>query len=229
MEEYVVECQHEQIIPVDQYVKVTEPIILETPNDILFHKAKALSRFTKRMKAISYLSTKEQQFSTSSDDDSSHKTKLKTIRNINEYHPIVISTVATEPPKSTINSSRHSTTSLDSIENKSLPSSPIRTRMITTFSNLSSQRPLNPIQIPRRSPTMGTKTLIRTFAFDRACMEKYGQPTEQTTEPIEITIKEEIELPLPTNEQRYVFFYHDRTQLFKNLFQRTTITFKRPT
>jgi hypothetical protein len=194
---------------------VTEPIVLETANDILFHKAKTLSRFTKRMKAMSYVSTKEQNFSTSSDDESFKFTKLKTIRKINEYHPTAISAVAAEQPKSIqqSNSSRHSTTSLDSIENKSSPSSPIRTRITTTFSNLSSQRPLNPIQNQRPpNPIMGTTNRIRTFAFDRACMDKYvrtqeNKPIEiQTAQVCETIIKEEIELPSEINKKTYVFF-----------------------
>jgi len=215
MEEYVVEYKQEQIITVEEYAQVIEPVILETPNDILFHKAKTLSRFTKRMKAMSYVSTKEQDLSTSSDDESLKITKLKTIRQINEYHPTAISAVAAEQQSTTqqSNSSRHSTTSLDSIENKSSSSSPIRTRTTTTFSNLSSQRPLNPIQIQRPGPTMGTTKLTRTFAFDRACMEKYGLGQEKKTEPIEISttpvfetiIPEETELPLQTNKQTYVF------------------------
>jgi hypothetical protein len=195
---------------------VTEPVIFDTPNDILFHKAKTLSRFTKRMKAMSYVSAKEQQFSTSSDDESLAVTKLKTIRKMNEYHPSAILAVAAEQ-QSTIqhsNSSPYSTTSLDSIENKSLPSSPIRTRTTTTFSNLSSKRPLNPIQIQRPNPTMGTTTLTRTFAFDRACMEKYVQVKDQPNEPIEFQLKpvcqtpiqKEIESPLETTERTYVLF-----------------------
>ena len=192
-----------------------EPTILETPNDILFQKAKALSRFTKRMKAMSYLSTKEQQFSTSSDDESLNITKLRTVRDINEYHPTIISPVAAEQQLSIqqSNSSRYSSTSLDSIENKSSPSSPVRQRITTTFSNLSSKRPLHPIQIQRPSPTMGTTTLTRTFAFDRACMEKYVQIKEQPNEPIEFQLEpvyettvEDIEIPIKPIERMYVFF-----------------------
>jgi endo-1,4-beta-mannosidase len=206
---------------------VTEPVIYETENDILFHKAKNLSRFTKRMKAMSSVSTREQNYSTSSDDESLKITKLKTIRKNNEYHPTVISAVAAEQQ---LNFSRYSTPSLDSIDNKyspvspSLdsidnkysPVSPIRTRITTTFSNISFQRPPNPIQIQRPSPTMGIKTLTltRTFAFDRACMEKYGRIQEKETESINIQtkpvsetiIKKQIELPPKKTEQMYAFF-----------------------
>ena len=165
---------------------MTQPTIQEAPNDILFNKAKTLSRFTKRIKAMSHVSTKEQNFSTSSDDEAFKITKLKPIRQINEYHPTVISSVAAEQHSTTQHSSS-STTSLDSIENKSSYSP----RVTTTFSNLSSQRLANPNQIQRTTPTMGTTTLTRTFAFDRACMEKYGRPQEQKIEPVyQTNIKE---------------------------------------
>src|SRR5689334_20210306 len=140
MEEYLVECQQEQIIAVEEYAKATKAIIHEAPNDIPFNKAKLLSRFNKRMKAMSYMSKQEQNLSTSSDDESLNITKLKTIRKINEYHPTAILAVAAEQKSITqlSNSSRYSTASPDSIENKSLGCSPIRTRITTTFSNLSS-------------------------------------------------------------------------------------------
>jgi hypothetical protein len=190
MEEYVVKHQQERFIAVEEYAHVTQPVVEQISNDILFRKAKALSRFTKRMKAMSYASMKDPNLSTSSDDESPNITKLKTIHKIHEYHPIHISAVAAEKQFTSYNKSniQHSTTSLDSIENKSLPTSPVRTRITTTFSNLSSQRPLNPIQIPRPSPTMGTTTLTRTFAFDRACMERYGRVSEQKNDPSEIAI-----------------------------------------
>jgi hypothetical protein len=238
IEEYAVESQQGQVIPVKEYAKVTEPVVLETANDILFHKAKTLSRYTKRMKAMSYVSTKEQNLSTSSDDESFKFTKLKTIRKINEYHPTAISAVTAEQQKpiQQLNSSSHSTASLDSIENKSSPLSPIRTRITTTFSNLSSQRPLNPIQNQRPNPTMGTTTRIRTFAFDRACMDKYVRSQENKNEPIEIQtapicetiIKEEKKLPLEINKQTYVFFKNNNlTRLyFEIIFQQNTSTFK---
>jgi hypothetical protein len=60
---------------------------------------------------------------------------------------------------------------------------------------------------------MGTTTLTRTFAFDRACMEKYVQVKEQPNEPIEFQLEpvyettiEDIELPIKPIEQMYVFF-----------------------
>ncbi|CAF0868819.1 unnamed protein product [Rotaria sp. Silwood1] len=192
-EAHVVKRQQEKFIAIEEYAQVTEPIIQEMSNDILFDKAKTLSQFTKRMKAMSYLSIKEQQnYSPSFDDESLNITKLKTIRKINEYYPTAISTVTAEQQLPTIqysNLSRYSTTSLDSIENKSLSSSPIPTRITTTFSNLSSQRTSNSTQIQRTGPTMGTTTLARTFAFDRACMEKYGRVQEQENKPVEIPLK----------------------------------------
>ena len=198
-------------MPVEEYAEVTQPVIEEAPNDILFHKAKTLSRFTKRMTAMSSISKKERRHSTSSDEESLNTTKLKTIRKINEYHSTTISPVTAEQKSSAedTNWSRQSAASLDSIENKPLPSSPIPTRSTTTFSNLSSQRTSNPAQTQRSGPKMGTTTLTRTFAFDRACMEKYGRGQEQKNEPIEsmiipvrkTIIKQEIELP---RKRRYV-------------------------
>jgi hypothetical protein len=217
MEEYVAQGRQDVFIDVKEYAKVTEPTILqESQNEILLRKAKPLGRFTKRMKGMSYIPTKkEQNFSTSSDDEPLNNTKLKIIRKVNEYHPTAISNVTSEP-QSIIrhsNSSRYSTTSLDSIENKSIPSSPTQPRITTTFSNLSSQRALNPIQLRRSPPTMGTTTMTRTFAFDRACMEKYGRAQEQNDEPTEVPTKpiyeniisEETKLPPKINEKPYVY------------------------
>lgn len=216
MEEYVVQYEQKHILAVEEYAKVTEPVIMEVSNDILFQKAKTLSRFTKRMKAMSHVSSKERDDSTSSDDEPFRITKLKTIRKVNEYHPTAISAVAAEQQLSVPSSDslRRSTPSLDSIENKSPPLSPTRTRITTTFSNLPSQRPLNPIQIPRPSPTMGTTTLIRTFAFDRTCMEKYGRGQEKNNEPIEVQtapITETVprqtkDLPPKVTKQTYVCY-----------------------
>ena len=217
MEEYAIESQQEQIFDVLEHAEVTQPTIQESPNEILFHKAKALSRFTKRMKSTSYVATKKERnfSSSSSDDEPLHNTKLKTIRKVSEYHPSVISAVADEQKstKQLSNSSRYSTTSLDSIENRSTPSPSAQTGTTTTFSNLSFQRTLNPIQNQRSAPTMGTTTLTRTFAFDRACMEKYGRVQERKIEPIEIPVKpiyeniynEETKLPPKTTKQTYVY------------------------
>ncbi|CAF1526812.1 unnamed protein product [Adineta steineri] len=153
------------------------------------------------------MSRKEQCLSTSSDDEISHTTKLKTIRQINEYYSITNSTVAAEQQLShhhPTNFTCQSTTSIDSIENKLSTPTPVRTT--TTFSNLSSQRISNPTQIQRSGPKMGTTTLTRTFAFDRACMEKYGQVQKQKPESIQIPkipvndikIKKDIGLPPKT-------------------------------
>lgn len=173
------------------------------------------------MKAISYLSNKEQQFSTSSDDESLNFTKLKTIRKMNGYHSSAIDAVAAEQP-STIepsNTSPCSTGSADSIEDKCSHSPPSRTRITTTFSNLSSKRLSNPVQNHRSNPTMGTATLTRTFAFDRTCMEKYVRGKGQINEPIEFQVQavyqtpidEEQELSSQTIEQTYVIL--SRTNL----------------
>ncbi|UJR35817.1 hypothetical protein I4U23_028564 [Adineta vaga] len=180
-EEYLVEQLQEQVCEVEEYAKVTQPIIQESPNEILFNKAKSLSRFTKRVKTNSRVSNKEQHLSTSSDDE-----LLNTTTNITEQklkNPICISN-----------------TSLDSIENRQPPPVSIPIRTTTTFSSLSTQRTSNPVQIQRPGPKMGTTTLTRTFAFDRACMEKYGQ---QKSEPIPVpiipvtttTVKKDIGLP----------------------------------
>lgn len=188
MEDYVVEHQQEEVVPVDNYAQVTETVIFETPNDILFQKAKTLSRFTKRMKAMSYLANKERQLSTSSDDneESVKPVKHKSTRKVQEYHPTAI--LAAEANTQSCSPVR-STTSLDSIENKTPPSDQVQ-RVTTTFSNLSTKRVSNPVQNPRSGLAMGTTTLTRTFAFDRACMEKYGQITEKKDDaPIEIEIK----------------------------------------
>jgi hypothetical protein len=210
---------------------MTQLIIEEAPNDILFHKAKTLSRFTKRIKAKSSLSKKEQHLSSSDDDESLNTTKLKTIRKVNDYHSTTILPVAAEQQSTAqlTNSSHHSTASLDSIENKPIPSLPIQTRPTTTFSNLSSQRTSNSTQIQRSGPKMGTTTLTRTFAFDRACMEKYGRVQEQITEPIKIpiipvcqpSVKQKTELSPKRNEQTYVFIRKQNlTQLYlENMFQ----------
>ena len=166
------------------------------------------------MKAISYLSSKEQQFSTSSDEESLNFTKLKTIRKMNGYHPSAIDAVAAEQ-QSTIepsNTSPCSTGSSDSIEDKCSHSSPTRTRITTTFSNLSSKRLSNPVQNQRSNPTMGTATLTRTFAFDRTCMEKYVRGEGQINEPIKFQVQavyqtpidEEQELSSQTIQQTYV-------------------------
>jgi hypothetical protein len=233
MQEYAIESRQEQFFDVLEHAEVTQPTIQESPNEILFHKAKALSRFTKRMKNTSYVPTKKERnfsSSSSSDDEPLHNIKLKTIRKVNEYHPTVISAVADEQKstKQLSNSSRYSTTSLDSIENRSIPSPSAQTRTTTTFSNLSSQRPLNPVQNQRSAPTMGTTTLTRTFAFDRACMEKYGRVQERKIEPIEIQVRpiyeninnEEIKLPPKTTQQTYVYIRNKSTQLFlKIIFQ----------
>lgn len=224
MEEHVVECPQEQLSSAEEYAQVTQPVILDTPNDILFHKAKALSRFSKRMKAMSYLSSKEQQFSTSSDDESSSFTKLKTIRKVNGYHPTAVSMVAAEQPSTMepSNGSPCSTTSLDSIEDKRSPSSPVRTRITTTFSNLSSKRLSNPVQSQRTNPTMGTATLTRTFAFDRTCMEKYVRGKGQINEPIEFQVKSIYESPIEEeehtqgHEQTYVILFLRR--IYSNYF-----------
>lgn len=216
MEEHLVEYEQEDLPSVQEYAEVTEPIIVELSNDVLFQKAKTLSRFTKRMKAMSSISTKESHGSTSSDDESIQITKLRTIRKINDYYPTAVSTVGSEHqyPNPSANSLRRSTASLDSIENKSSPVSPIRTRITTTFSDISSQRPSNSIPIPRPSPKMGTTTLMRTFAFDRTCMEKYGRDQEKKNEPIEvqtvpvsspIIIPQKKDLPPKAIKQSYVF------------------------
>ncbi|CAF0892683.1 unnamed protein product [Rotaria sordida] len=211
-EEYIVKYKQEKFIPVEEYATVNEPVIHEISTDMLFDKAKTLSKFTKRVKAMSYASIKEQQhYSPSSDDESMNITKLKTIRKVNEYHPMAIPTVTSEQQSNIqySNSSYYSTTSLDSIENKSLSSSPISKRITTTFSNLSSQRTSNSTQIQRIGPTMGTTTLTRTFAFDRVCMEKYGREQEQENKFIETplrsntesSIKKRIELSNKKKEQ----------------------------
>ncbi|CAF2146485.1 unnamed protein product [Rotaria magnacalcarata] len=193
-----VECKHAHFNPTEEYAQTTEITIQETPNDMLFHKARVLSKFTKRIKAISYAKMREQNYSASSDDESLTITKLRTITKINDYYPTAVVTVAAEPNSSIQHSDSfcNSTTSIDSIEKKPLPSSPVQTRTTTTtFSNLSSQRSTNLTQSQRLGPAMGTTTLTRTFAFDRACMEKYGRVQGQENEPIDIaqtTIAEHI-------------------------------------
>lgn len=143
-------------------------------------------------------------------------TKLKTIRQVNEYYPTTISSVSSEHQSTVQNSEsfRHSTTSLDSIENQPLSSSPsVPTRLKTTFSNLSTLRASNPSnQVSRTGPAMGTTTLTRTFAFDRACMEKYGRNQGQENVPVQVSLtpnnqtknKENIELPEQKKEHAYV-------------------------
>lgn len=211
-------------MPAEEYAQISQPIILDTPKDILFHKAKALSRFSKRMKAMSYLSNKEHQFSTSSDDESLNLTKLKTIRKLNGYHPSAIDSVAGEH-QSTIersNTSPSSIESSDSIEDKCSPSSPVRTRITTTFSNLSSKRISNPVQNQRSNPTMGTATLTRTFAFDRTCMEKYVRGKGEINEPIEFQVQtiyhapidEEQEFSSQTIEQTYVILSRNKSSKY---------------
>ncbi|CAM4890039.1 unnamed protein product [Rotaria socialis] len=184
------ECKHAHFNPTEEYAETTEITIQETPNDILFHKARVLSKFTKRIKAMSYAKMREQNYSASSDDESLNITKLRTITKINDYYPTAVATVAAEPNSSIQHSDSfcNSTTSIDSIEKNTLPSSPVQTRTTTTtFSNLSSQRSTNLIHSERLGPTVGTTTLTRTFAFDRACMEKYGRAQGQENEPIDIT------------------------------------------
>jgi hypothetical protein len=145
------------------------------------------------MKSFATKSMDDRDRSTSSDDEPLNTTKLKTIRKINEYHPTAIAAVTCEQHNPSYHSllirqsdSAHcSTTSLDSIENKTIESSVNTTRLKTTFSDLSSQRVLNCVSMPRADPTMETKKLTRTFAFDRACMEKFGQVSEQNDETID--------------------------------------------
>ena len=212
-EEQLVEFVHEQPMPVEEHANITQPIIEEVSNELLFRQAKAMSKFTKRIKASSYASMKDVNLSSSSDEEPAKNTKLKTIRKVNEYHPRTVSSVAAEqhclvyrPPHHSL---QCSTTSVDSIEKKSPTNPPPKEkRNTTTFSNLSSQRVVNSSSAPRPSLTMGTATLTRTFAFDRACMEKFN--VAQETKPSSIdnsnpsdsqtVSKEEIELSTPPTD-----------------------------
>jgi len=166
------------------------------------------------MKAMSYLANKERQLSSSSDDNESIKAvKHKPTRKIHEYHPTALLAAASKLQPCSPN---QSTTSLDSIEEKTPPCDQVR--ITTTFSNLSTKRVLNPIQNPRSAgPTMGTTTLTRTFAFDRACMEKYGQTTENKDEPIEIQVKSIDESKSHFNESTTTDRLNDRS--FANTIQ----------
>lgn len=174
-----------------------------------------MSKFTKRVKAISYATMKEQTHTGSSDDELSNPTKLKTIIRVNEFYPAVVSTVEAEKQVSIANSDslRCSTTSIDSIENQSLTPSSNRPR-VTTFSNLSSQRISNRTQIERLAPTVGTTSLTRTFAFDRACMEKYNRTQIQNKESMnnKLTTTDKNNVTHETkplqkqNIQKYVYF-----------------------
>ena len=194
---------------------MTQPIILESSKDILFDKAKTLCRSTKRLKAISHASLREQKLSTSSDNESLNTAKLRTVMRKSEYYPTAITTVSSEQQSSIQNSEflHYSITSLDSIESKSLSSSPIRTRIHMTFSNLSSQHPLNSTQIQQQGPTMSTATRTRTFAFDHGCMKKYSQVQEQESHPMKVPVtsicettkEEKIKTSEKTNNQTYVY------------------------
>lgn len=160
--EQLVEFVHEQTMPVEEHADVTQPIIEEVSNEMLFRQAKAMNV----------------NLSSSSDEEPAKNTKLKTIRKVNEYHPRTVSSVAAEqrclahrPSSQPLHCS---ITSLDSIEKISPTDLPRGKRNTTTFSHLSSQRAVKSSSAPRPSLTMGTATLTRTFAFDRACMEKFS-------------------------------------------------------
>lgn len=205
-----VEHQQEQAPPLEDYVQMTEISIEQAPSGLPVPRAKALSKFTKRLPAMPSKSIHDSDLSSSSDEELANITKLKTIRKVNEYHPTVISAVAAEQQGSAhrqfsmgeSDSPHCSTTSLDSIEKvATLP--PVQpTRAKTTFSHLSTQRVANPVQPQRQSPPVRIATLTRTFAFDRACMEKYGpvpKPNNECTEQATVR-KEEIKSFPTTNE-----------------------------
>ena len=171
-------------MPVEEHANVAQPIIEEVSNEMLFRQGKALSKFTKRIKgSSSYASMNDVNLSSSSDEEPAKNIKLKTIRKVNEYHPRTVSSVAAEQHCLVYRPPHHpqqcSTASLDSIEKKSPTDPPKDKRTTTTFSHLSSQRVAkSSSSAPRPSLTMGTATLTRTFAFDRACMEKFSVAQE---------------------------------------------------
>ena len=205
-----VEYQQEQTPPMEDYVQMTEISIEQAPSDLPFPRAKALSKFTKRLPPMPSKSIHDSDLSSSSDEELANITKLKTIRKVNEYHPTVISAVTAEQQgfahrqfsMGESDSPHCSTTSLDSIE-KEPAFPPVQpTRAKTTFSNLSTQRVANPVQPQRPSPPVRIATLTRTFAFDRACMEKYGpvpKPANEYTEHATVR-KDEIKSFPTTNE-----------------------------
>ena len=210
--ECAVEHLQEYAPAMEDHVQITEVSIEQAPHDLPVPRAKVLNKFTKRLPAVPSRSTHDSDFSSSSDDELANITKLKTIRKVNEYHPTVISAVGSEQHSTPhrqftmeeSDSPRCSTTSLDSIEKKSTLPPTYPTRAKTTFSHLSAQRVANPVQSKRPPVPVRTANLTRTFAFDRACMEKYGSASPSNHECAEQTPvrSKEIKSPLTIIEPK---------------------------
>ncbi|CAF1671657.1 unnamed protein product [Adineta ricciae] len=186
--EHLIEHIQEQIYEAEEHAEIIQPSIQEFSNQTYFNKAKSLSRSTKCMKAMTHVAKRDKSCSTLADDEQSNTTVT-----LEPIEKIIKASTQQQQTKSPV---CHSNTSLDSIESKLSPSVPTQIRTTTTFSTLSTQRTSNPSQIQRPGLKMGTTTLTRTFAFDRACMEKYSRNPETKPEPVPVSVVPVVETPV---------------------------------
>ena len=190
-------------------VTVKEAPAVEAPVRKVTTKNKFIKRAKDRVSKSAHLS----DHSTSSDDEPFQISRIKPIPKKNESHSTVMA-VETQPLVH-----HRSNSSLDSIENKPIDAP---TRAIVTFSELSPQRAVDSVPAQRSNPPIETATLTRTFAFDRACMEKYRQTSEDQIEVIkssmdtvcEMVGNEEINLQARSNKSRSVFVFYAHHQSY---------------
>ena len=177
VQENAIELEQEENEEVEEYVQITENTCEHTSRPIMNQPAKLTNRFHKRTRTQLSKSSMNRSLSSSSEDERRPTTKLRTIRKTNEYHSTTVSSVLAEQKSFLNDRSKRSlsvlmyssTTSIDSIENESVRS----VSNTITFSHLSGQRTAKSVPIRRQEPLMKRSELTRTFAFDRACMEKY--------------------------------------------------------